>query len=100
DSSPRSTLVPYTTLFRSPDDGEHRGDEVEIDAEGLEEEALEEGADAADLKEDLDEGDEPEGRDAVVDEADDGGEGVPHVAEADQDRKSTRLNSSHVKISY
>src|SRR5690242_20923716 len=55
---PRSTLFPYTTLFRSaPDIARHRHGR--------------DGADAA------------------------------HVpAPADRDRKSTRLNSSHMSISY
>src|SRR5256885_5543746 len=65
---PRSTLFPYTTLFRS-DDGRHR----EVEALGI--------------------GVGTQGRvERVVGE---GGEG--HAAE---DRKSTRLNSSHLVISY
>src|SRR3989442_4603549 len=56
---PRSTLFPYTTLFRSPGDAES-GDQVE--------EARETG------------------------DARQGGRR--------EDRKSTRLNSSHVRISY
>src|SRR5690606_39349926 len=77
---PRSTLFPYTTLFRSlggeipllelgvagPLTGE------DVGGVGLAGEALEVGAVGAD------------GRGAV----------------AEGDRKSTRLNSSHVKISY
>src|SRR5690554_7706365 len=57
---PRSTLFPYTTLFRSQAERQHR----RID-------------------------------DAVAAEDDDPGEGAHHG-----DRKSTRLNSSHVRISY
>src|SRR5438874_4558454 len=56
---PRSTLFPYTTLFRS---ARVRDDEVEVAAD-----ALERGVDF----------------------------GAPRL-----DRKSTRLNSSHVEISY
>src|SRR5256886_5846538 len=62
---PRSTLFPYTTLFRSIDavDGER-------DARGRFEDA-----------------DEPGG-------------GRERDPEPDEDRKSTRLNSSHSQISY
>src|SRR5436309_12081265 len=59
---PRSTLFPYTTLFRSQ--------EAEIDAPGA--------------------------RRAPHD----GRAGRPKRADPFLDRKSTRLNSSHVKISY
>src|SRR5436309_6315652 len=61
---PRSTLFPYTTLFRSRECREQ-----DQPAPG------------------------PEHRDAEV-------EGVRRAHEIDRDRKSTRLNSSHVKISY
>src|SRR5256885_7088927 len=59
---PRSTLFPYTTLFRSADPHQ----EIETGA------------------------------------IDRGHDGARHVAVADQleDRKSTRLNSSHLVISY
>src|SRR3712207_7122554 len=74
---PRSTLFPYTTLFRSGlDGGDHEGPravgagqvdgQTEVDVLGLHEGRL-----AVDL-------------------------GVGGV----QDRKSTRLNSSHANISY
>src|SRR3712207_7515034 len=79
---PRSTLFPYTTLFRSGDDGdphlvlelvvEHRPeDDVRVRVRGL-----------------LD------GLRRLVD--------LPQreVAAAREDRKSTRLNSSHANISY
>src|SRR5690349_23027104 len=69
---PRSTLFPYTTLFRS----------CEEDRELLR---------ARDLP-----GQEPaEHRRRRVAP----GEGIPSVA-PEADRKSTRLNSSHVEISY
>src|SRR3989442_4781019 len=61
---PRSTLFPYTTLFRS--------------REGKVDQA------AGKAKEKFDE---------VVDKAND-------AFERERDRKSTRLNSSHVRISY
>src|SRR3712207_8171136 len=83
---PRSTLFPYTTLFRSVALGHHalevHGplDRVE-DAVELDQPAIAHGLDdgAAELG---------EGRacDALVDRA--------------EDRKSTRLNSSHANISY
>src|SRR3712207_6903180 len=80
---PRSTLFPYTTLFRSTLDGRgpHLG-EAERGAHGL--------------------GPAPRQRLAV------GGEQGPgrrrddqrREREQDVDRKSTRLNSSHANISY
>src|SRR5437868_13258549 len=69
---PRSTLFPYTTLFRSqyaPGGRRHAGRTEQLGAER---------------------------RDALA-EADQHQRGED---EADQDRKSTRLNSSHVSISY
>src|SRR5690606_41946495 len=70
---PRSTLFPYTTLFRSLDVPVVKAPDPLVDGHlGL-----------------------------VVEEAPrlvDVGVGVRHVGR--QDRKSTRLNSSHVKISY
>src|SRR5690606_40404412 len=76
---PTSTLFPYTTLFRS-----HRGDLRQGQAQALRKRSVfqqpgdeqVQGADAA----------SPGGRFEAF--------------EADADRKSTRLNSSHVKISY
>src|SRR5438876_3497495 len=67
---PRSTLFPYTTLFRSRASGEHRGDR----------------AVAADRH---DRGARP-GSTATA----------RHLPCAGGDRKSTRLNSSHPSISY
>src|SRR2546422_5554901 len=67
---PRSTLFPYTTLFRSPG--------------GLE-------ADRHLVEEALD--------DLVAVDADDA-VGRPGEAQVGEDRKSTRLNSSHGYISY
>src|SRR5690349_22678912 len=72
---PRSTLFPYTTLFRSPGlgDGVQAGREADVARQPQ-----------------LD-----EGRQHLL-------EPVPvrHPAHAARDRKSTRLNSSHVEISY
>src|SRR3712207_6923376 len=88
---PRSTLFPYTTLFRS--EPERQGDGVGEDERG--------GAGAALAAVDVDEVDAPLGARHQV------GQLVPepHVPDgrldADrQDRKSTRLNSSHANISY
>src|SRR5690606_41627905 len=78
---PRSPLFPYTTLFRSPLGGRVGEPEREV---GYEEGRLAEplgelrGLECRALREDL---------------------GVGPVAHS-RDRKSTRLNSSHVKISY
>src|SRR3712207_7875268 len=65
---PRSTLFPYTTLFRSQDLEQRRG--------GV---AAPVGADLVDLVQEDDR---------------------IHRAGVAQDRKSTRLNSSHANISY
>src|SRR3712207_8044218 len=69
---PRSTLFPYTTLFRSAEDVERRGQH--------------------------DEGEHPEGERHPGEL---GGQ-VRRADEPDdhRDRKSTRLNSSHANISY
>src|SRR2546430_13074524 len=74
---PRSTLFPYTTLFRSPT--------VPLDRDHL----------AQDVRsfDDLGERERVSlGHEAVPGEPDD--------AMEEQDRKSTRLNSSHSQISY
>src|SRR3989454_3753390 len=70
---PRSTLFPYTTLFRSQGRDPAEGGAV-ADARG---------------HRDHGHGDEP---------AHDAGQRAFHPG--DQDRKSTRLNSSHLVISY
>src|SRR3712207_7078628 len=75
---PRSTLFPYTTLFRSPLHGVHRVGELAL-PEGLEGLAY------------LD----PVYGQDVLD-----GVGVPELLHRGEDRKSTRLNSSHANISY
>src|SRR5262245_62302156 len=88
---PRSTLFPYTTLFRSPE-----GDETAP--------AGEEGADSVEA---------PAGRDQAPAANRRAGRRLAHAvtvppgderrddnARRDRDRKSTRLNSSHLGISY
>src|SRR3712207_8525996 len=87
---PRSTLFPYTTLFRSLLQGEEVPDVQNPRAEG------EEQADGPEpLARDEDagrQGREDHRRERAV-EPDEGGP-------ARVDRKSTRLNSSHANISY
>src|SRR2546430_10255474 len=84
---PRSTLFPYTTLFRS------------LDVRGTGREVVEiierHGAFRARAA-DLDGGIERNQRDGEVGCV--GGDAA--LARAEQDRKSTRLNSSHSQISY
>src|SRR3712207_7204435 len=70
---PRSTLFPYTTLFRSPlqppEAGDHRQPRMERNRDRV--------------------------RARLQDQA-----LIAHVSRYRQDRKSTRLNSSHANISY
>src|SRR3712207_8766338 len=86
---PRSTLFPYTTLFRSPAQlfsaGHHPPGEPR-DALGVHPEGRPRDA---------------EGRDHVAVRTPDGrGDGGEPDLVLLQDRKSTRLNSSHANISY
>src|SRR5262245_64508246 len=69
---PRSTLFPYTTLFRSRGAGRKAGHRVR-------------GEHAADDVGHPEQSEQPR---------------PPHRAAAHPDRKSTRLNSSHLGISY
>src|SRR5690606_39967454 len=82
---PRSTLFPYTTLFRSAAGAYRRLGLVRGHASG--EEAPGEGEVRPGLRPGDGAGQVPGPREAAP-----GGD--------DPDRKSTRLNSSHVKISY
>src|SRR3712207_8216464 len=85
---PRSTLFPYTTLFRSPgEEQDRRGIQVCLGdrGQGIERAGAGRGDGEARLA-----------RDARV--AVGGKAGALLVA--DQDRKSTRLNSSHANNSY
>src|SRR3712207_9227339 len=95
---PRSTLFPYTTLFRS----DERSAEERADAEDAEEVARHRAAlDPLRLTEPVEvEAGAVVGRERLhrpralaVDEKE-------AVRLRDQDRKSTRLNSSHANISY
>src|SRR5690606_42078040 len=97
---PRSPLFPYTTLFRS--NHHHR---VLHGAGGLE--PLHHGGDRGLLLAHGDVHADDAGA-ALIDDRVDGDGGLAGAAVADdqlalaapEDRKSTRLNSSHVKISY
>src|SRR3989442_12743201 len=77
---PRSTLFPYTTLFRSAAGHRRAGSGAERRVEAVHVEA-----------------DEHLGRQARRDLVRDR---LPRLARLSADRKSTRLNSSHVRISY
>src|SRR3712207_7751915 len=81
---PRSTLFPYTTLFRSTDVVVRGRDEQQVDRLGQ-------------LEPLPPDHHRPEAPDAPLVSR------LPQVLEAravDVDRKSTRLNSSHANISY
>src|SRR3712207_7008708 len=82
---PRSTLFPYTTLFRSRGSGPPRADEQDgvVAAGGPPREVGEDVLEPVGLRGVLA---------VVADQA--------RVALERQDRKSTRLNSSHANISY
>src|SRR3712207_8904997 len=79
---PRSTLFPYTTLFRS-----HRGGVEQADQQADDDRADEEGE-----VEDQERGGEQPARPVLRARGLARGRGA--------DRKSTRLNSSHANISY
>src|SRR3712207_7723538 len=86
---PRSTLFPYTTLFRSMRDSRLAQDLEVVRQRGLRDRRRQR---AARLLRVL--GERPDDLEAYR-----VAEGVEDVREA-QDRKSTRLNSSHANISY
>src|SRR3712207_7752097 len=79
---PRSTLFPYTTLFRSrqPFGVPRVGGALGRDVAG--------------------DGDRADDGRAVADRLGVDADGALGAVGADQDRKSTRLNSSHANISY
>src|SRR3712207_7718604 len=76
---PRSTLFPYTTLFRSRGQREPGGADALRDDGRVEEDA---------------------GADDAADHEHGGREQAEAAGIGGQDRKSTRLNSSHANISY
>src|SRR3712207_7993612 len=79
---PRSTLFPYTTLFRSPVAGEDRRVHVDVVERHV----------AGELEAQHDHPGDPEEEDVA--------RRREHVRRIEGDRKSTRLNSSHANISY
>src|SRR5690606_42126187 len=86
----RSTLFPYTTLFRSAPEGDHdpprpRGGQDDRRAVGRGDGRMADGQ----LRRGLVRVERPLSR-----------SGAKLLAQRCRDRKSTRLNSSHVKISY
>src|SRR3712207_8166432 len=85
----RSTLFPYTTLFRSMVVVLNQADTLD----GREEAACRE-----DLRGLLDA--DGLGKEPVLAASARTGEGVPALSRLLEDRKSTRLNSSHANISY
>src|SRR5690349_23618814 len=87
---PRSTLFPYTTLFRSRED--LREHERRVRHRAAERSRVQIGAAAAQIDLEV-----HEAAQAVADRRHAARE---HRRIGDEDRKSTRLNSSHVEISY
>src|SRR5258708_29078225 len=86
---PRSTLFPYTTLFRSTQGGLERGQSQLVDANGPGERMASHLFDSR--------------RSGLASADDDAGLRPAEqlvARESDEDRKSTRLNSSHQIISY
>src|SRR5688572_32346614 len=74
---PRSTLFPYTTLFRSLGDGYLQRDSPALDTHIYANKVTEDHLEKLDLV-----------------------ANCPTLFQEQQDRKSTRLNSSHSQISY
>src|SRR3989442_10835958 len=87
---PRSTLFPYTTLFRSRECADQH-DEADTQRRDARQEPEGEADGPEELRHDGEKGEG--GGDAGLGE-------VRHGAREAVDRKSTRLNSSHVRISY
>src|SRR3712207_8264548 len=87
---PRSTLFPYTTLFRSF--REHAWSRERVQQELFERTTSPAGT--------LVRGAGGSAEGLLPEWVTDPGAGVPKFAAPDRDRKSTRLNSSHANISY
>src|SRR5690606_41720206 len=95
----RATPLPYTTLFRSRAFGEGRGDRIGLGEIGAEEAPV--GAGSRRLALDLGDPRFLETRVVIVVETVETDHRVTTRQQpAREDRKSTRLNSSHVKTSY
>src|SRR3712207_7589925 len=90
---PRSTLFPYTTLFRSP-----RGGVLDLDVALVVELELADEELAARVVPDRDE--HPGDRQLLGRAGADVGQPDTRDGLVAEDRKSTRLNSSHANISY
>src|SRR5690242_21500820 len=88
---PRSPLFPYTTLFRS---GPER---LQLDRRGAGERLLERGHQSGPLRRRPAGDREPEGHPTSLEERQ---RRLERAQRAPEDRKSTRLNSSHMSISY
>src|SRR3712207_7428635 len=89
---PRSTLFPYTTLFRSPREAHATRRELLGDVAG--------DVDAHHVEGDPGGARAVERRQAVAHLLEAGAEAVAEQLHVVADRKSTRLNSSHANISY
>src|SRR5690606_39317835 len=95
---PRSTLFPYTTLFRS--------EKEKVISEASPDRGYK-NVEHVDRSDDRCQQDEP-GKECAADREENSLRRTHHLANTihpaavavNQDRKSTRLNSSHVKISY
>src|SRR3712207_6858705 len=86
---PRSTLCPYTTLFRSEDHEDVRAGLLEERARGPVQDLAEQAAVLTQIR---------SVEEAVA--ANVPGAEAERAGRQPQDRKSTRLNSSHANISY
>src|SRR5690348_17598841 len=93
---PRSTLFPYTTLFRSRD---HAVDDRRSQPDVARRDIAEPGAAAGDPVQADGADEEPEQEQDAGDHTADG-DGRSQRTGGQEDRKSTRLNSSHPSISY
>src|SRR3712207_8084898 len=94
---PRSTLFPYTTLFRSDDREQRAGVGMpRLGQDALGRPVLD---DAAEVHHRDAVGDVP-GEAEVVRHDEDADARLAHEPQHELDRKSTRLNSSHANISY
>src|SRR5256885_5139627 len=93
---PRSTLFPYTTLFRSPQlPGPRHVDGLEVREVTVRPERVREGRHEPRRAQRLEPGLEPGADDVERSRAP-----IDPGLDASEDRKSTRLNSSHLVISY
>src|SRR5690606_41643009 len=92
---PSSTLFPYTTLFRSDPSEVHKNVHVDVPLVGDVKTVV---SDLIPLVDEYDHDEWLEEINGWKNEVD--SRSIMNWAEDGKDRKSTRLNSSHVKISY